>query len=139
MSLSATGPWDLPIEGFEILTIRFHFPLDLVGYGENGATVTVRFAGPFTLTEPDGRVHDLDAERNSWEELAVVLGLRHDKVSSATVSIRGELDVRFTSGRTIRAQPDGSPYETWEVTGPDFKLVAMPGDGEDGVAVWNHT
>jgi hypothetical protein len=37
-----------------------------------------------------------------------------------------KLTVAFVSGRRIEAGPvDG--YENWQVTGPGFQLIAMPG------------
>ncbi|HME01468.1 MAG TPA: DUF6188 family protein [Solirubrobacteraceae bacterium] len=137
MTLPAKGPWDLPVQGFEVLMIVFAFPLDIVAYGNGGSDVTIRFGGRFTLTQPDGHRHELDAEQQSWQELAVVLALRHEKLASATASEAARLDVKLESGWALRAEADGTPYEHWEVTGPGYKLVALPGDGRDGVAVWS--
>jgi Family of unknown function (DUF6188) len=135
-SLPATGPWTLPVEGFEVLSIVFAFPIDVVAYGNGGPSCRMRLAGAFALSEPEGTVHFLDAERQSWQELAVVLSLRHDKLVTALVTETAQLTVTFASGRSLTAEPDDRPYEHWEVTGPDFKLIAMPGDGSDGVAIF---
>ncbi len=136
MTMPATGPWALPIEGFEILMIVFAFPIDIVAYGEGGSSGRIRLAGAFKFSEPDGRIRDLDAEHQAWQELAVLLTLRHDKITSVTVTETAQLVVTLDSGRSLTAEPDGAPYENWEVTGPDFKLIALPGDGSDGVAVF---
>jgi hypothetical protein len=137
VTLPAKGPWDLPLPGFEVLTVVFAFPLDIVAYGDGGSEARIRFAGRFTLAEPDGNRHELDAENQSWQELAIVLELRHDKIASATVSEAARLEVKLESGRVLLAEPDATPYEHWEVTGPGYKLIALPGDGPDGVAVWS--
>jgi hypothetical protein len=117
--------------------VVFAFPIDVVAFGDGGADARIRFGGAFKLIESDGRVHDLDAAQQSWQELAIVLALRRDKIASATVSEAAQLLVSLTSGRSLSAEPDGRPYESWEVTGPDFKLVAVPGDGTGGVAVYS--
>jgi hypothetical protein len=136
VTLSSTGPWDLPIEGFEIQTIVFASTIDIVAYGDGGPYGTLRLAGSFGLSEADGSIHKLDSERQSWEELAILLTLRHDKITSATVTETARLRVTLDSGRSLSAQPDNTPYENWEVSGPDFKLIAMPGNGSAGVAVF---
>ena len=93
---------------------------------------------PSSPPEPDGRIHELDAANQSWEELTPVLALRHDALSSVTATEDAQLSVRFGSGRTLSAEADGTPYEHWEVTFPGGKLIALPGDGSDGVAVWSN-
>lgn len=133
MPLAANGPWRLPVDGYEILTIIFGYPLDVIAYGDEGASAAFRFGGPFRLVDAGGAVHELDAEKQSWEELAVVLALRHDTIDAATATEQAELGIRLASGRVLSVRQDDSPYENWEVTGSDFKLVATPG-GE--VAIW---
>ncbi len=126
MTLPTAGPWTLPIAGFEVLQVTFAHPIDLVAYGDEGATAFVRFESEFAFAEPGGEVHELSASRDSWESLAVVLSLRHDRITSAQVSESADLDVEFESGRRLQAGPDPS-YESWEVSGPGVHLVAMPG------------
>jgi Family of unknown function (DUF6188) len=136
VNVPATGPWSLPVEGWDILTVIFAFQIDIIAYDERGAC-KIRLAGAFKLAEPDGRVHELDAEEQSWEELTPVLSLRHDTLSSVTATDDAQLLVRLGSERTLSAEADGSPYEHWEVTVPGIKLIALPGDGSAGVAVWD--
>jgi hypothetical protein len=137
MALSSKGPWDLEVCGFEILTVIFAYQIDLVAYGDQGATASLRLAASFRLSQPDGEDRDLDAGQDSWEQLAVVLGLRHARISRALATEKGRLTVSFDSGHEIVTQPDGRPYEHWALRGPNFNLVCMPGDGSDGVALWD--
>jgi hypothetical protein len=138
-SSNEEGPWDLPINGWVVLTVIFAFQIDVLVYGDNGATCTIRLAGSFQLVDADGTVHRLDAAQQQWKELAPVLGLRHDRTTSAHVSSDATLAVHFASGRVLRADADGRPFEHWEINSPWMKLIAMPGDGKDGVTVWRHS
>jgi hypothetical protein len=135
MPLPSNGPWDLPFEGFEVLAVVFAFSIDVVAWDDKGTTATTRLHGRFRLSDADGRSHDLDAENQSWEELAVILALRHDKIMSATATETAQLLVEFQSGRSLSAAPNDAPYEHWEVTGPDFKLIALPGDDPPSVGL----
>jgi hypothetical protein len=136
MSQPAPGPWRLPVEGWDVLTVIFAFQIDIIAYG-GGPTCTIRLAGAFQLSESDGRVHNLDAEQQAWEELAPVLSLRHDKIASLTATDDAHLLVEFASGRTLSAEADGRPYEHWEINAPGTKIIALPCDGSDRVAVWS--
>jgi hypothetical protein len=136
MSPPAPGPWRLPVEGWDVLTVIFAFQIDIIAYGDGGPTCTIRLAGTFQFSEPDGQVHNLDAEQQSWGDLTPVLNLRHDKIASATATAAAHLLVTFASGRTLGAEADGRPYEHWQIDAPGIKLIALPGDGSDGVAVW---
>lgn len=136
MSLPARGPWRLPVEGWDVLTIMFAFQIDIIAYGE-GPTCTIRLGGAFQLLGPEGHVHELDAEQHPWEELTPVLSLRHDKIASVNATEDARLLVRFNSGRTLSAEADGRPYEHWQVDAPGIKLIALPGDARPAVAVWS--
>ena len=128
MTVSAKGPWDLPIQGYEVLQITLAFLVDVVAYGDGGATATIRFEGDFRFTEPGRESQFLDVSEQRWEDLTAVLSLRHDRVQSARVSESGQLVVEFASGRGLEAGPNQA-YENWEVSGPGFQLIASPGGG----------
>lgn len=140
MTLPKDPPWNLPAIGFEVLTIVFARQLEIVAYGDGASTMAVRYNAAFSLTEADGQRHALNGEDTSWQALAAhVLALRHDRIAVAIVSETAALHIALRSGRTLDAAPDGGPYEHWEVTSraPDYKLVALPGDGGAGVATWD--
>jgi Family of unknown function (DUF6188) len=137
LSLPATGPWELPVEGWKVLTVIFAFQIDIIAYGYAGSTCTIRLAGAFELSESGGRTHELDAARQSWEELAPVLSLRHDALSSVMATDNAQLLVSFGSGRKLGATADDTPYEHWEVTAPGGRLIALPGRARPGVAVFS--
>jgi hypothetical protein len=128
MVLPANGPWTLPIEGFEVLQITFAYPIDVVTYGDGGVSATIRFEARFDFADDDG-VHAMDAARQSWDELALLLALRHDRITEA-VATEDDAQVRiaFASGRLLTAGPDPH-YENWQVTGPGFQLISTPGGG----------
>jgi hypothetical protein len=136
MSPGATGPWDLPVEGWEILTVIFAFQIDILAYGGEAGTCTIRLAAAFRLTDPDGHVHELDAEQNAWEDLTPVLTLRRDKLVSLNITEDACLTARFGSGRSLIAEADDRPYEHWQVTVPEITLISLPGKEPDGVATW---
>lgn len=128
VTLRPNGPWDLSLDGFEVLQVTFAYPIDIVAYGPEGVDVTIRFEGAFELVEPDGTRRELDASRNTWEELSVVLSLRHDHPQSVHVEEGAALTVTFGSGPEIHAgaTPD---YDSWQVSGDDYSLISMPGGG----------
>lgn len=111
ISLAGDGPWDLPLNGFEVLLVTFAYPIDLVAYADGGASATIRFEGAFELVQQDGTRISLDAASNSWEELSPVLSLRHDRLRSLRADESARLVVAFESGRVIEAGP-GPRYET---------------------------
>jgi Family of unknown function (DUF6188) len=125
----ASGRWELPVEGFEVLGVEFGFPIDIVTYGDGGVSTRIQFGGSFEFSEPDGEVHRLSASDQSWEELAVVLSLRHDYIKSAIATAAAQLRLEFVSGRCLSAGPDPD-YENWQISGPEFNLIALPGNGE---------
>ena len=85
----------------------------------------IRFEGAFELEESDGTRRELDASGNTWEELSVVLSLRHDHPQSVHAEESGALTVTFGSGRQIHAGPSPD-YENWHVRGDDFSLSPCP-------------
>ena len=124
--MKSSGPWDLPLHGFEVLQITFAYPIDIVTYGDGSIVAIIRFEGPFRYLDGDETAHDLDASKDSWEALSVVLALRHDRLQTVTADPAAELTVEFASGRRIEGGPVHM-YENWQVTGPGFQLIAMPG------------
>jgi hypothetical protein len=128
VELPEKGPWDLPISGYEVLQVTFAFPLDIVAYAEGGATCMLRFEDTLDFSAPGQAVQRLDAAGECWEDLTVVLCLRHDRIKSALASETGHLAVEFESGRRIEAI-SSEMYESWQVSGPGFQLIALPGGG----------
>jgi Family of unknown function (DUF6188) len=125
VAVTAEGPWDLPIQGYEVLQTTFAYPLDIVVYGDAGTTGIIRLAGRFDFVEAGQQRHSLDASGERWQDLTPVLCLRHDRVASARATESGDLTVRFESGSLIEAGPS-EMYENWEVSGPGFQLIALP-------------
>ena len=67
MALPAYGPWTLPIEGFEVLQMTFAYSIDVVAYGDGGASALIRFESHFDFADHGG-THHMDAARQRWEE-----------------------------------------------------------------------
>jgi hypothetical protein len=127
--LPAHGPWMLPIADYEVLQVTFAYPIDVVAYADGGASAIIRFEGPFDFTDARGGTHHLNAAEQSWADLAVVLSLRHDRVTEANATEdEATLRVAFASGCVLSAGPTPQ-YESWQVTGPGFQLIALPGGG----------
>jgi hypothetical protein len=139
-SWPASGPWTLPIGGFEVLHMTFGaFLVDIVAYGEGGGraasgravaapSAMVRLEGEFQLLEPGGEAVLLDPEKDEWAALTPLFALRHDRITSAVATSDGHLDVSFASGRRLLVGPHPA-FENWEIAGPGFRLIATPGDG----------
>jgi hypothetical protein len=108
--------------------IAIAFPIDVVAYGDGGASALIKFEGDFRFTEPGEEPRFLDASEQQSEELTAVLSLRRDRIRSAHASEDGQLVVEFASGRRLEAGPNQA-YENWQVSGPGFQLIANPGGG----------
>jgi hypothetical protein len=104
MRFSEAGPWELPVEGFEVLHMTLAFGVDIVAYGEEGSTAQIRLAGPFEIQDADGRGQALDPSRDPWERLAALFVLRHDTIQRLTITNRSELFVEFASGRRVTSR-----------------------------------
>jgi|GEM_PF-2882794 hypothetical protein len=134
MKLSESAPSNLPIVGFHVSLITFAGLIDIVAYGEAGVSSQIRFEGSFQLRDPELGSVPLDPQSQSWEDLSVLLALRHDEITVATADAQeSTLRVEFSSGRVLSAGPDPN-YENWEAHGPGFMLVCKPGGG---LALWN--
>jgi hypothetical protein len=134
VKFSKDRPWDLPIRDFDVFQVVFGSCfIDVIAESHGGSKAMVRLTGLFELAVPDGAVLKLDVSEQSWEELAVLLALRRDRIASATVSEHSMLRVAFRSGRVLSVCPDRAS-ENWEMHGPGFLMICMPG-GE--VAVWD--
>lgn len=124
----AKGPWDLPIRGYEVLQITFAYPVDLVTYGDAGASAFVRLEGEFDFVDGGRRRSSLDAGGERWEDLVPLLKLRHDRITAAHATEAGYLAVEFASGSRIEAGPS-EMCENWQVSGPGFQLIGLPSGG----------
>ena len=59
----------------------------------------------------------------------VLLALRHDRITEAIATEEdAQVRIAFASGCSLSARPDPD-YENWQVTGPGFQLISMPGGG----------
>lgn len=80
MKSGSSGPWDLPLEGLEVLEITFANPVDIVAYGDAGVDAMIRFEGNL----PVHRVRWSGPRSRCFEELvgdvAVVLARRDDRL-----------------------------------------------------------
>jgi hypothetical protein len=131
VTLPASGPWSLPVEGFEVLYIGFGFAIDITAHGHAGLTVNIKLESAFELREPGGGTHRLDPSTQSWEELAQIMSLRHDRIHSATATENAHLRIEFDNGRILEARADPQ-YESWAISGqasnssPHPVLAASP-------------
>jgi hypothetical protein len=66
VAVAAEGPWDLPIKDHEVLQMTFAYPLDIVVYGDAGATGMIRLEGRFDFAEAEQQRHSLDAFGDRW-------------------------------------------------------------------------
>ncbi len=134
MRFDDDGPWELAVEGFEVLHMTFGaFLVDIVAYGPEGVTSQIRLEGPFDLHEPTGEKSRLDPQKDAWERLAALFVLRHDRIRVARITKTSDLYVKFGSGHVLTSSPDG-PYESWEMHAPGGVLViGTPGEP----AIWD--
>jgi Family of unknown function (DUF6188) len=127
---SGPGPWTLPVTGYELARLEFGFPFDFIAGATGGRRFRVQLSGRFVFRDAEGHDHRLDPEHDPWEDFTVMFGLRHDKITQATVSADDAfLHVEFESGRTITVGPSDG-YEGWEADGPGFSLGGSSGAGQ---------
>jgi len=131
MDFSGDGPWELPLTGFRVEHVTFAMSLS-VGLQGDDARAVISLPGSFDIEEPGSGSRHLDPETQSWDELAVVLALRDDRVSRAVAGSDSALRVEFSTGRVLRASSQGE-FENWEVAGPDFTIVGTPG----AITIWD--
>jgi Family of unknown function (DUF6188) len=134
---TATDPevWDLPIVGYEVVTVEFSGRIGVVAYGTRSEdesyapSAGLYFGGGFLLHDQHGVLHSLDAE-SPWESLTPLLALRHRTVVLATADSRSHIEIQYDDGSKLIAGPQ-PPYENWELVGPrGLNLVAMPSGGD---------
>jgi hypothetical protein len=82
MKSASSRPWDLPLEGFEVLQVTFGDPIDIGADGDGGVDAMIMFDGTFRYVESDVAASDLDASKDLWEDLTLVLALRRDRLRS---------------------------------------------------------
>jgi hypothetical protein len=122
-----------PSRRVEVGRVTFGPDVDLLLDGD-GESTQVGLSGPFDFRDADRSVLRLDPSAQPWEELGVLLRLLNDRVASATVSNDSALRITFESGRAL-SNPPRAEVESWDVTGEDYKIIAMPGGGEP--AIWD--
>jgi hypothetical protein len=86
----------------------------------------------FTLTS-EGVEHHLDPFDRA--NLGPLLVLWPDPLESGSVDVDGTLRLVFASGATIAVPPD-EHGEAWQVNGPDYLVVCVPGSSGD-LAIWD--
>jgi hypothetical protein len=113
-----------------------------------GYSVTLYFANPdpehdrgselligshFIVDQGEGHSEQLHAE-SAPERLGPVLGLLKRTVKSAEVARDGTLRILFSESGKIKVPPDPN-FEAWQIDGPDFFAVCVPGGGD--LAIWS--
>lgn len=122
MHFDGGGPWELEVQGFEVMHLGIGaFLVDIFASGEGGVTSQIRLEREFELHRADGESEQLDPD--DWAPLAALFVLRNDAIRNLRISNASDLRVEFASGRVITCSPDGSPYEAWEVHAPGGVLV----------------
>jgi hypothetical protein len=112
-----------------VSSLVFAHPIDIVAYGDGGASVQIRLQAELDFAQPRRRVSHLGGDDASWNVFAVLFVLRFDRIASASATEEdAQLPVEFESGRVPTAGPDPH-YEKWEATGPGFQLISTPGGG----------
>jgi hypothetical protein len=134
MHFDSDGPWELEVQGFEVLHLGIGaFLVDIFAYGDAGITSQIRLEQEFELHAVDGTRQKLDP--GNWARLASLFVLRNDTIRVLRISKSSDLRVEFASGRVISCvPPDGSPYDAWEVHAPGNVFVV----GRTGEpAIWD--
>jgi Family of unknown function (DUF6188) len=89
--------------------------------------VEISIEQPFTLLTSDGRQYLLDPDGDGLD-LAPILRLRRLAIHQGTASSDGSLALDFSDGSQIRV-PASERYEAWNIVGPSFSLISLPGGG----------
>lgn len=120
--------WVLPLAGrqMEQCLVDFAFTLRLEGDFE------IRIEGPLSFTDSSDVRHDIDPNAEPVL-MGPLLGVGRDRVTGATTTTSGVLDLRFDNGSEIHVGIDD--FEAWGLVGPGgLRVIALPG-GE--LAIWH--
>ena len=128
-----TTGYGLRLHNASVTQIRLDWQVGLTISDEDGTTVKVVIAGPFTVLSPgDAYPPVTDPEQSGSNLCAAIFAMRFAPVAACDV-VDGTMQLALGSGLTVRVPPSETA-EAWEIDHPDFKLVSIPG-GE--VAVWS--
>ena len=102
-----------------------------IGLEGEDTSATISLPGPFELSGPGSDARRLDPETQSWDELAVLLALRDERITRACASRQADLSVEFSTGRVLSALSEGE-FENWEVQAPTTRSSARPAPSRSG-------
>lgn len=121
--------WFLDFSGQPILQLVLDFQVTLVL-----ERFRITIEEPFILERPGGPSHVVEPG-GDFDQLSPVLPLSRSKViTEGTAFDDGRLEVTLQDGYRLLVLPTESPYESWNITGPDgLLIVSIPG-GE--LAIW---
>jgi hypothetical protein len=132
--------WTLPVQGFQVIVVEFGAEIRIQMFGprpsgERFATsLRISFGGAFTYVTEFGVSQEFHSERDSWDSMTPLLGLRHRLVVSAVADSLSNVQIRFDDSSSLSAGPD-EKYENWAIIGPgDLHLVAVPDGGDPRIA-----
>ena len=85
----------------------------------------------FTFTDADGVDHVIEPEDPST--VGPAMRLLRQTLERVTAWKDGRLELAFESGASVLVPPHGR-FESYDVSGPGFKLIGLPSGGEP--AIW---
>jgi len=118
----------LQLEGADLTSIRIDSRTHLT-FGATEVTIET----PFRITA-DGQTYELDPGAQSG--LGPLLVIYPDTLLSAGIDTQLTLRLEFTGGQMLEVREDPS-FESWEIRGPDSRLIVCPPAGGGGLAVWH--
>jgi hypothetical protein len=127
--------YTIKIEGWKLdrccvgYSLRLHFA-NGDPQQERGSELLI--GSRFIVHQSDGHNERFHAE-SAPERLGPVLGLLNRTVKSAEVATDGTLRILFSETGEIEVPPDPN-FEAWQIDGPDFFAVCVPGGGN--LATW---
>lgn len=115
--------WLFDLSGQPILQLVLDFQVTLVF-----ESFRITIEKPFVLEHPGGAAQVVEPG-GDFEQLSPVLPLSRSKViAEARAFDDGRLEVLTQDGYRLRVLPNESPYESWNITGPDgLLIVSIPG------------
>jgi hypothetical protein len=117
--------WQLHLTGQQVTRCCFDYSAVSLLSSEG---IEFRLERPFTYREANGSPHTIRPESAAPALLAPVLQVRFQILRHVTAFTDGRLQIVFENGREIEVLPD-QRYEAWNIVGPHFWLVSLPGGG----------
>jgi Family of unknown function (DUF6188) len=120
--------------GSTVTLVLLDYRLSFRALDDDNVGLGVVIAMPFDAVErANGERVRIDPAKKSAALGQLAVGLRFRRLDSCSVAPGGILHLQFDNRELALTVPPHPSYEAWQLDGPSFKVIAVPG-GE--LAIW---